>query len=172
MEGYHIFATHSKTLQPMTPTELCKKVPGEDRWTAYLSYYDPEYPPRGPFHEDMTEDEQNHTVMVNIFPSFVLAVAANYTLHFCLRPAAADKVAIRWGVSGFKTDPDDPEVVDYINLCKAFNSEDKEKLETLQIAQNTRFYHSGPLAPDDLEGTIWDFLHYMGQRLGADRAPG
>ena len=169
MEGYHIFATHPKTLQPMTPTQLCKKVPGEERWSAYLSYYDAAYPPRGPFHEDMTEDEQNHTVMFNIFPSFVVAVAANYTLYLCLRPAGADKVAIRWGISGFKSDPNDPEVVDYINLCKAFNGEDREKLETLQKGQNSRFYHHGPLAPDDLEGTIWDFLHYMGRTLGADR---
>ena len=97
MEGYHLFATHPKTLQPMTPTQLCRKVPGEDRWTAYRSYYDPEYPPRGPFHEDMTEDEQRNSVLFNLFPSFVVAVAANYTLFLCLRPHGADQVSIRWG---------------------------------------------------------------------------
>ena len=169
MEGYHLFSTHPKTLQPMTPTQLCRKVPGEDRWTAYRSYYDPEYPPRGPFHEDLTEDEQRNSVLFNVFPSFVVAVAANYTLYLCLRPAGADKVAIRWGICGLKSDPQDPEVVAYIDLCKSFNVEDKEKLETLQKAQNTRYYHSGPLAPDDLEGTIWDFLNYMGRMVGADR---
>ncbi len=165
MEGYHLFATHPKTLQPMTPTQLCKKVPGEERWTAYRSYYDPAFPPRGPFHKDMTEDEQRNTVLFNIFPSFVVAVAANYTLYLCLRPAGADKVAIRWGVAGFKTDPEDAEVVRYVQLCKDFNEEDREKLETLQRAQNTRYFHSGPLAPDDLEGTIWDFLQYMARRF-------
>ncbi|MBU2936450.1 MULTISPECIES: aromatic ring-hydroxylating oxygenase subunit alpha [Pacificibacter] len=166
MEGYHLFATHPKTLQPMTPTQLCRKVPSEDRWTAYRSYYDPEYPPRGPFHDDMTEDEQRNSVLFNIFPSFVVAVAANYTLFLCLRPNGADKVSIRWGVCGLKTDPTDPEVVAYVDLCKAFNAEDKEKLETLQQAQKTRFFAGGPLAPDDLEGTIWDFLSYMDSKLG------
>lgn len=169
MEGYHLFATHPKTLQPMTPTQLCRKVPGRDRWTAYRSYYDPSYPPRGPFHEDMSEDERNNSVLFNIFPSFVVAVAANYTLYLCLRPAGPDKVAIRWGIAGPKTDPNDPEVTAYVDLCKAFNAEDREKLEDLQRAQNTRYYHSGPLAPDDLEGTIWDFLGYMGRMVGADR---
>ncbi|MEP3920740.1 aromatic ring-hydroxylating dioxygenase subunit alpha [Ascidiaceihabitans sp.] len=169
MEGYHLFATHPKTLQPMTPTQLCKKVPGEDRWTAYRSYYDPAFPPRGPFHEDMTEDEQRNSVLFNIFPSFVTAVAANYTLHLCLRPAGTDKVAIRWGISGFKTDPEDPEVVAYVDLCKSFNAEDKAKLETLQKSQNTRYMQHGFLAPEDLEGTIWDFLGYMGKILGADK---
>jgi choline monooxygenase len=169
MEGYHLFATHPKTLQPMTPTQLCKKVPGDGRWTAYRSYYDPDYPPRGPFHPDMTEDEKKNTVLFNVFPSFVIAIAANYTLYLCLRPNGPDKVSIRWGVCGLKTDPNDPEVVAYVQLCKDFNGEDKEKLETLQIAQNTRFYQSGPLAPDDLEGTIWDFLGYMGRMLGVER---
>ncbi|MFK7754349.1 MAG: aromatic ring-hydroxylating dioxygenase subunit alpha [Sedimentitalea sp.] len=169
MEGYHLFSTHPTTLQPMTPTQLCRKVPGQDRWTAYRSYYDPSYPPRGPFHPDMSEDEKKNSILFNVFPSFVIAVAANYTLFLCLRPNGADKVAIRWGVCGLKTDPTDPEVVAYVDLCKAFNAEDKEKLETLQRAQNTRFYHSGPLAPDDLEGTIWDFLGYMGRMLGAEK---
>ena len=166
MEGYHLFATHPKTLQPMTPTQLCRKVPGEDRWTAYRSYYDPDFPTRGPFHEDMAEDEQRNTVLFNVFPSFVVAVAANYTLFLCLRPNGTDQVSIRWGVCGFKTDPKDPEVVAYVDLCKAFNSEDKEKLETLQQAQKTRFFAGGPLAPDDLEGTIWDFLKYVESKLG------
>lgn len=165
MEGYHLFATHPKTLQPMTPTQLCKKVPGEERWTAYRSYYDPDFPPRGPFHADMTEDEQRNSVLYNLFPSFVVAVAANYTLHLCLRPAGVDKVAIRWGVAGFKTDPEDPEVRRYVDLCHAFNAEDRAKLETLQKAQNTRHFHGGPLAPDDLEGTIRDFLQYMARKL-------
>jgi choline monooxygenase len=170
MEGYHLFATHPTTLQPMTPTQLCRKVPGEKAWTAYRSYYDPNYPPRGPFHKDMTEDEQRNSVLFNIFPSFVVAVAANYTLHLCLRPAGADKVAIRWGISGFKTDPDDPEVVNYVELCKAFNDEDRRKLETLQRAQNTRYLRSGPLGPNDLEGTIWDFLQYMAGKLGREQS--
>ena len=165
MEGYHLFATHPKTLQPMTPTELCRKVPGVERWTAYRSYYDPSFPPRGPFHADMTEDEQRNTVLFNIFPSFVVAVAANYTLYLCLRPAGVDRVAIRWGVAGFKTDPQDEEVIRYVDLCKAFNAEDQAKLETLQQAQNTRYFRSGPLAPDDFEGTIWDFLQYMARKL-------
>ena len=169
MEGYHLFATHPKTLQPMTPTQLCRKVPGEERWTAYRSYYDPEYPPRGPFHPDMTKDEQQNSVLFNVFPSFVIAVAANYTLYLCLRPNGPNRVGIRWGVCGLKTDPSDPEVIAYVNLCKAFNEEDREKLQTLQLAQRTQFYHSGPLAPDDLEGTIWDFLGYMGRMLGSDK---
>ena len=168
MEGYHLFATHPKTLQPMTPTQLCRKLPGEAAWTAYRAYYHPDFPPRGPFHPEMTEAEQNNSVLFNVFPSFVVSVAANYTLYLCLRPSGVDKVAIRWGIAGLKEDPQDPEVVAFIDLCKSFNAEDCEKLETLQRAQNTRYYQTGALGPEDLEGTIWDFLNYMAKNLGSD----
>lgn len=168
MEGYHLASTHPKTLQPMTPTSGCVKVPGEAGWTAYRSYYDPSYPPRGPFHEDLTEDECKNSVLFNVFPSFVCAIATNFTLFLCLRPAGADKVAIRWGVAGLENEPDSPVVRDYVKLCNDFNAEDRTKLETLQKAQNTRYYQTGPLAPDDYEGTIWDFLHYMAAQLAQD----
>ncbi len=168
MEGYHLFATHPQTLQPMTPTQLCKKLPGNEAWTAYRAYYHPDFPPRGPFHPDMTEAEKNNSVLFNIFPSFVISVAANYTLYLCLRPAGVDKVALRWGIAGPQDDPEAPEVVAFIELCKSFNGEDREKLETLQRAQNTRYYQPGPLGPQDLEGTIWDFLNFMAKNLGGD----
>jgi hypothetical protein len=32
----------------------------------------------------------------------------------------------------------------------------------------TRHLSHGPLAPADYEGTIWDFLLYMADKLGAD----
>ncbi len=171
MEGYHLASTHPKTLEPMTPTSGCVKVEGNGAWTAYRAYYTPDWPERGPYHEDLTDDEKRNSVLFNIFPSFVCSFAPNYTLYLCLRPAGPDQVAIRWGATGFKEDPDDPEVRGFVDLCKAFNAEDREKLETLQRAQNTRFYTPGPLAPDDYEGTIWDFLTYMAGRLGTSPAP-
>jgi hypothetical protein len=36
----------------------------------------------------------------------------------------------------------------------------------LQQAQKTRFFAGGPLAPDDPECTIWDFLKYIESKLG------
>ena len=166
MEGYHIASTHPRTLQPITPTALCRKLPGGAAWTGYRSYYDPSVGERGPYHPDLTDDEKRNTVMLQVFPSLVIAVATHFTLFMCLRPEAADKVAIRWGVAGFIEDPDSPVVRDYVALCNAFNAEDRAKLETLQRAQRTRYMPGGRLAPEDYEGTIWDFLGYMSRRLG------
>ena len=165
IEGYHLSPTHKDTLHAITPTKLCKKEKHDPAFTVYRAYYSPEFPPRGPFHEDMTEDEKNNSVMGSIFPNFLFGIASNFALFVCIRPVGVDQVALRWFVTGPHDDPDHKAVKEYVDLCKAFNTEDKEKLETLQKAQKTRYYKSGRLAPADYEGTIWDFLGYMASRL-------
>jgi hypothetical protein len=82
-----------------------------------------------------------------------------------IRPDGPDRVRIRWGVTGQKDEPTSGATKGYVDLCRAFNAEDKEKLEILQQALKTRGYHGGPLAPDAFEGTIWDFIQYMARRL-------
>ena len=84
----------------------------------------------------------------------------------CLRPDGPDHVKIRWGVTGLDDTPNAESVKEYVALCRSFNAEDKEKLEALQIALKSRTYHGGPLAPDDFEGTIRDFITYMARQLG------
>lgn len=165
MEGYHLSAIHPETLHPVTPTRLCQKMASGEGWTGYHAYYDPSYPPRGPFHPDLTKDECNNSPMYGVFPNLVVGMATNFTLFMCIRPAGVDKVRIRWGVTGLEDDPDSQMVKDYVALCKSFNAEDKVKLEVLQQALQTRTYHGGPLAPDAYEGTIWDFIQYLARHV-------
>jgi phenylpropionate dioxygenase-like ring-hydroxylating dioxygenase large terminal subunit len=166
LEGYHLSATHLKTLHPITPTRLCQKFETTgDGFTGYRSFYDPEWPDRGPYHEDLTEDERRQTLITCAFPNLLLSVATHFTLHLCLRPVDADHVAIRWGIAGFNPDPDSREAKSYVDLVNAFNAEDRAKLETLTRGIKSKYYEPGPLAGDDYEGTIWDFLQYIAGRL-------
>ena len=167
MEGYHLSATHPTTLHPITPTKLCKKMASGSGWTGYHAYYDPSFPPRGPFHPDLTEEERNNSPMFGIYPNLLVGMATNFTLFMIVRPAGPDQTRIRWGVTGQEDAPDTEAVKAYVDLCRSFNTEDKEKLEILQVALKTRTYHGGPLAPDDFEGTIWDFIQYIGRKIGS-----
>ena len=169
MEGYHLSATHPTTLHPITPTKLCKKMASGPGWTGYHAYYDPSFPPRGPFHPDLTEEERNNSPMFGIYPNLLVGMATNFTLFMIVRPAGPDQTRIRWGVAGQEDAPDTEAVKAYVDLCRSFNTEDKEKLEILQLTLKTRTYHGGPLAPDDFEGTIWDFIQYIGQKMGSSR---
>ena len=164
MEGYHLSATHLDTLHPITPTRLCRKMAGSDAHTGYHAFYDPAYPPRGPFHEDLSEEEKTNSPMYGVYPNLVVGMATNFTLFMILRPDGTDKVKIRWGVTGLEDAPDSENVHDYVDLCRSFNAEDKEKLETLQVALKSRHYDGGPLAPADFEGCVWDFLKWMATR--------
>ncbi|WP_371225405.1 aromatic ring-hydroxylating oxygenase subunit alpha [Roseovarius sp. 2305UL8-3] len=166
MEGYHLSATHLTTLHPITPTKLCKKMRSGEGWTGYHAYYDPDYPPRGPFHPDLTEDEKHNSPMYGIYPNLMVGMGTDFTLFMIIRPDGPDKVRIRWGVTGQKDEPTSGATRGYVDLCRAFNVEDKEKLEILQKALRTRGYHGGPLAPDDVEGTIWDFIKYIARKTG------
>ena len=100
MEGYHLSVTHSQTLHPITPTRLCEKIAGGPAFTGYKAHYNPNTPERGPFHPDLTREEQRFSGLYCIYPGLVFSVAPHFTLFVCLRPAGTDRVAIRWGVAG------------------------------------------------------------------------
>jgi phenylpropionate dioxygenase-like ring-hydroxylating dioxygenase large terminal subunit len=165
MEGYHLSPLHAKTLHPVTPTALCKKLPDGEAFTGYRANFNPAYPERGPYHADLEQHERRSDVFYCVFPSFVVGFCPDYTLYMCLRPLSADRVGIRWGVTGMTRDPAAPAVQNYIRMCREFCAEDQAQLERLQLGLKSRYYTSGPLAPDDFEGTIWDLTRYVARRL-------
>ncbi len=170
MEGYHLSAAHLKTLHPITPTALCRKIPAPPGMTAYTSGYDPKVPERGPFHPDLTAEERRYSVLFGVFPNLTVSIVPNVTLYLMVRPVDADSVSVKWGLAGTVADPEDPSVLRYRDLCFAFNAEDRAQLEGVQKGMKSRHYSPGPLAPDDYEGTVWDFYHYMAGKLGSDVA--
>lgn len=166
MEGYHLSAAHLKTLHPMTPTSLCKYVPSQPGMTAYTASYDPAWPERGPFHEDLTAEERRYSMLFSVFPNLMVSIAPNVTLYMIVRPIDANTTAVRWGFAGNIADPTHPDVLRYRELCDGFNAEDKAELEGVQRGLQSRHFRPGRLAPRDYEGTIWDFYQYMAQKLG------
>ena len=165
MEGYHLSATHPKTLDPYTPTSLCRYVPGTDHYAAYKAHYRPVSPQRNPYHPDLTAEERRYSFLFNVFPSFVVTYISHLTIYLCLRPAGPDRVAIRWGIAGHEADIDASTRDGYVEFADAFNAEDRKQLEMLQRGQKSRFYKPGPLAGSDYEGTIRDFHRYMARTL-------
>jgi phenylpropionate dioxygenase-like ring-hydroxylating dioxygenase large terminal subunit len=173
MEGYHLSVAHAKTLHPMTPTSLCRKISAPAGMTAFTSGYNPDFPDRGPFHADLTDEERRYSVLFSVFPNCLISIVPNVTLYMLVRPVAPDRVAIKWGLAGTIADPAHPDVLRYRDLCLAFNAEDKEQLEGVFTGLKSRYYKTGPLAPPDFEGTIWDFYQYMAAKmacLGPDLA--
>ncbi|MFA5121594.1 aromatic ring-hydroxylating dioxygenase subunit alpha [Zavarzinia sp.] len=167
MEGYHLDATHPQTLKPVTPTGLCERVPGNGFFSAYKAHYTPESEQRRPFHPDLTPAEQRYSFLFSVFPAFVVTYMPHLTVYLCLRPVDTDHVAIRWGIAGHAETIPAEALAAHVKFADDFNAEDRVKLETLQRGLKSRFYRPGPLAADDLEGTIRDFYDYMARLLTA-----
>ncbi|MEX2495633.1 MAG: aromatic ring-hydroxylating dioxygenase subunit alpha [Woeseia sp.] len=166
MEGYHLDVTHPTTLSPLTPTGLCERIPTNGHFNGYYSYYHPSYPERGPFPPNLTDREKRCSFMFGVFPNLVVAAAPNILIYLCLSPASSNSVSIRWGMSALpQTDGVSEEQRAFMNRV---NSEDKQKLETLQKGLQSRYYSPGRLAKPDLEGTIYDMYRYMARHLSSD----
>ena len=165
MEGYHLTPVHLKTLHPMTPTRLCEKVEGKTGYTAYKSHYDEKFEGRAPYHEDMTEEERSLSMMVWIYPSFVVACSPNSAVFMGITPTSGTSLQTRWGVIAREELFDSEEAMARYTFAASFNAEDKERLISMQHGLESRYATRSPLAPPDYEGTIWDFYHYVADKL-------
>ena len=85
-----------------------------------------------------------------------------------IQPLAVDRIRVRWTMSAYGDELTQDELETRIALWHEVNREDREKLEKMQRALSSRHAPSGPLAPRDYEGTIWDFYRYLGRQLPAD----
>ena len=165
MEGYHLSVTHPVTLDPITPTELCEKLASCDAFTAYRSNYRPESGQREPFPPDLTGQERRSSVLFAVYPNFVITVGPNCAVFLILRPETPESVNIKMGVLVQDGADDLPETAAYIKLAHEFNEEDRATLEAMQRNTRTGFRPLQPLAPENQEGTVWDFTRFVACRL-------
>ncbi len=165
MEGYHLTPVHRKTLHPMTPTKLCKKIAAGHGYTGYKSHYNPSFKGRSQVHPDMSVEEKSTSMMVWIYPSFVAAVSPNSAVYMSITPTGGSQLQTRWDVIGRDDIFESDEAQARHDFAKAFNLEDRERLLDVQHGLQSRYATRGYLAPPDLEGTVWDFYAYMAKKL-------
>ena len=165
MEGYHLSRVHPQTLGGRTPTKLCQKLMGGDYFTSYRAHYPPNAPFRGDCHPDLTDTEKGCSTLFSVFPGLVASQASDVLAYISMQPPGVNQVKIRWGLSVYNAQMPEEEVQSRVALWKAINEEDKSKLMKVQHALRSRSAVSGPLAPEDYEGTIRDFYSYLFKQL-------
>lgn len=161
MEAYHLSVVHPDTLHPYTPTGLSRKSLSDDAFTSYCANYPKDIPPRGIGAPGLTEEERHRSTLFCLFPTQLVSQAASLLVSLSLDPIAVDAVRVRWTMSVYGDDLDGEQIAQRIALWNEVNREDREKLERMQKALGSRYALSGPLAPRDYEGTIWDFYRYL-----------
>lgn len=165
MEGYHLSRVHPQTLGSRTPTKLCEKLPNGSGFTGYRANYPLNAPTRGKSHPDLTDAERGSSSLFCIYPTQVFSISSDVLVYLSLQPAGPDHVRLRWGMSVFDHDMPQSEIDARVELWHQINAEDKAKLGKVQAALHSKHAVAGPLAPDDFEGTIFDFIEYFSTRL-------
>jgi hypothetical protein len=144
-----------------TPTKLCSKFAGGEGYTGYRAHYPENAPFRGNCHPDLTEQEKGCSTLFCVYPGMVVSQSSDVLVYMSLQPAGVNHVRIRWGLSVFDKDMPAEDIQSRIELWQAINAEHKAKLAKIQHSLNSKSAISGPLAPDDFEGTIRDFYEYL-----------
>ncbi|MEP5728783.1 MAG: SRPBCC family protein [Sulfitobacter sp.] len=161
MEGYHLSVVHPETLHGYTPTGLARKLACGDGFTSYAANYPKTVPPRGVGAPNLTQDERLRSTLFAVFPTQIASQAASLLVSLSIFPLNAGQIRVKWTLSTYGDDLDADTIADRIALWEKVNEEDREKLERMQIALGSDHAVSGPLAEDDLEGTIRDFQLWL-----------
>ena len=168
MDGYHLSVVHPQTLHPLTPTSLCKKLPGSDAYTAYSAPYASTAPERENHHPDVTEVERRQSQLFCIFPTLVASLSADTLFYLSVQPLEASRVFVKWGISSYESDLTEQVVEERLSKWKEINSEDHRILQRLHAGLQSQHFNSGPLARDDFEGTLRDFHRFLRQQYSGN----
>lgn len=163
MEGYHLSVVHPQTLHGYTPTGLAKKSISGPGFTSYCANYPQDIPSRGMGASGLSEDQRNRSTLFARFPNQVASQAASLLVSLYIFPRTVDTIEVRWTMSTYGDDLDAQTIAERIALWEEVNREDREKLERMQVGLGSSHAGSGPLAGDDYEGTVRDFLLWLAQ---------
>lgn len=163
MEGYHLSVVHPQTLHGYTPTGLARKSVSGPGFTSYSANYPEGIESRGQGGPNLTEEERNRSTLYAVFPTQVTSQAASLLVSISIFPLSVDEIRVKWTMSARGDDLDEATIQQRIALWTEVNREDREKLERMQVALKSSHAQSGPLAGDDLEGTIRDFQKWLAQ---------
>jgi len=161
MEGYHLSVVHPQTLHGYTPTGLAKKSVSGPGFTSYNANYPQDIPSRGAGAAGLSEVERQRSSLFARFPNQVASQAASLLVSLYIFPRSPDQIEVKWTMSVYGNDLDDDTIAGRIALWEEVNREDREKLERMQVSLHSAHADSGPLATDDYEGTIRDFLLWL-----------
>ena len=167
MEGYHLSVVHPQTLHGYTPTGLSRKGPSGVGFTTYFANYPDNIPPRGEGAPGLDAQSRHRSTLFAAFPCQVVSVAASLLVSLSIRPLTPTSIEVRWTMSVYGSSLDGDTIDQRIALWQDVNAEDREKLEAMQTALGSVFANGGPLAGDDYEGTIRDFLLWLARRDAA-----
>jgi phenylpropionate dioxygenase-like ring-hydroxylating dioxygenase large terminal subunit len=167
LEAYHLSVLHKETLHAITPTSLSQKFTAGSAYTGYKAYYTDAVLPSGACSPRLDERERRCSTLFCVYPTLLASQAPERVRYMTLQPVSVDSVRIRLGTANYEAGLPHDEILRRVAVWHGITSEDRRNLERLQRGYSSRHPPSGPLAPTNYEGTLFDFYQYLAGRLGA-----
>ena len=92
-------------------------------------------------------------------------MSPNSAVYMSITPIGPIDLQVRWDVIARESTFETGEAKNRYEFAASFNKEDLERLLDVQKGLSSRYATRGQLAPTDLEGTVWDFYHFMSRKL-------
>ena len=167
MEGYHLSPLHRSTLHKVNPTSLCQHIEPGKNYFGYKVGFTSRLPEERIGHADLTDQEMDTCVMFAVPPGLTVGIGSDYSSFLCIQPRGPHQVRVKMGLIFHGEHWSDKQVDAAVKLFKDTMDEDKAVLLQVQQGMHSGLYQPGPLAPKDLEGTIWDFHQYLSRTIKA-----
>ena len=173
MEPYHLFAIHSKTVEPALPTRLANVLDGGEGYCMYEQgrmpnvAYEYEKAMENP-NPKLTDHERDSVPLFGAFPAHMASISPERTFWMSLNPISTTQVRVNWGVDVHPNAmPEGEEREERIKTLKAsfhaINAEDKPVTSAIARNANALAARPGRLSPK--EKTIWEFQRYLARAL-------
>jgi len=169
MEGYHLTPLHKDTLHKVNPTRLCQHLKPGKRHFGYSVGFATRLPADRIGHADLSQVEMDTCVMFAVPPGLAVGIGSDYSSFLCIRPETPGSVRVKMGLIFYGDQWPMTDVDKAVDLFRYTMAEDKEVLARVREGLNSRFYRPGPLAPKEMEGTIWDFYQYLSRSLTPEK---
>ena len=93
--------------------------------------------------------------MFAIPPGLVSGCGGDYSSFICVQPESINRVRAKMGLIFYGEGWSQNAIDDAVKLFKDTMAEDKTVLVDLMRGMSSRHHQRGPLAPMDLEGSVW-----------------
>ncbi len=165
MEGYHLTPLHKDTLHKVNPSRLCEHLDPGPRHFGYRVGFASRLPAERLGHPDLSQAEMDSCIMFSLPPGLAVGIGSDYCSFLSLRPLEPARVKVKMGLFFHGDDWAQADIDAAVDLFRLTMDEDKQVLLRVQQGLASRFHEPGPLAAQNLEGTIWDFYQYLSRRM-------
>ncbi len=171
-ECYHHLGTHQDTIQDFSPAHLTII---EDTDGPYSFQRCPMAQDEGDFTilpalEHLTPEQRRETLVVTLFPTFLLIPLSSFVIYILVLPRGTSRVTLRLGIAVPETSMNLPDFEErlkqLIDNTLEFHNEDMSICDAVQRGLSSNWARQGRLSW--LDKPLWQFNQWLIERLRHD----